>query len=86
MESGRGARDVAVEKKQVYPATFRAFGGGSVFCPRRHFAQVEIISFVAAVVIAFDLVPPQARDISSLICPRTRSGFKSGKCEVGVWA
>ncbi|OCL09481.1 cytochrome P450 [Glonium stellatum] len=55
-EGGTGA--TAAEKKQVHPAAFRAFGGGSVFCPGRHFAQVEIISFVAGVVMAFDLAPP----------------------------
>jgi hypothetical protein len=39
----------------VPSAAFRAFGGGSVICPGRHFAQTEIVGFVAAVVMGFDL-------------------------------
>ncbi|OCK79732.1 cytochrome P450 [Lepidopterella palustris CBS 459.81] len=53
------AANGGVTKKQVHPAAFRAFGGGSVFCPGRHFAQVEVLSFVAGVVMAFDLVPTE---------------------------
>ena len=41
--------------KNVPSAAFRAFGGGSVICPGRYFAQSEIVGFVAAVVIGFDL-------------------------------
>ncbi|KAF2179836.1 cytochrome P450 [Zopfia rhizophila CBS 207.26] len=50
------------EKSPVHPAAFRGFGGGSVFCPGRHFAQREILSLVAAVVTIFDLEPPKGED------------------------
>jgi cytochrome P450 len=40
--------------KNVPSAAFRAFGGGSVICPGRHFAQSEIVGFVSAVVMGFD--------------------------------
>lgn len=39
----------------VPSAAFRAFGGGSVICPGRHFAQSEILGFVAAIIMRFDL-------------------------------
>jgi hypothetical protein len=44
--------------KNVPSAAFRAFGGGSVICPGRHFAQSEIIGFVAAVVMGFNVEKP----------------------------
>ena len=40
--------------KNVPSAAYRAFGGGSVICPGRHFAQSEIVGFAAAVVMGFD--------------------------------
>lgn len=39
----------------VPSAAFRAFGGGTVICPGRHFAQTELMLFAAAVVLAFDI-------------------------------
>jgi cytochrome P450 len=42
----------------VPSAAFRAFGGGSVICPGRHFAQSEIVGFVAAFVMGFDMEKP----------------------------
>jgi hypothetical protein len=44
--------------KNVPSAAFRAFGGGSVICPGRHFAQSEIVGFAAAVVMGFDFEGP----------------------------
>jgi cytochrome P450 len=44
--------------KNVPSAAFRAFGGGSVICPGRHFAQSEIVGFVALVVMGFDFEKP----------------------------
>lgn len=41
--------------KQVHPAAFRAFGGGATLCPGRHFAQAEILGFVAMVLLRFNL-------------------------------
>ncbi|KAF2714891.1 cytochrome P450 [Pleomassaria siparia CBS 279.74] len=41
--------------KSVPSAAYRAFGGGSVICPGRHFAQSEILGFVALCVNLFDI-------------------------------
>ncbi|OCL13372.1 cytochrome P450 [Glonium stellatum] len=41
--------------KNVPSAAYRAFGGGSVICPGRHFAQSEIVGFAALVLLAFDV-------------------------------
>ncbi|KAF2793722.1 cytochrome P450 [Melanomma pulvis-pyrius CBS 109.77] len=41
--------------KNVPSAAYRAFGGGSVICPGRHFAQSEILGFVALCVNMFDV-------------------------------
>jgi cytochrome P450 len=45
------------KSSQVHPAAFRCFGGGSSYCPGRHFAQMEIISLTAVLVYGFDLLP-----------------------------
>lgn len=56
--------DVPVEKeektalqlpKNVPSAAFRAFGGGSVLCPGRHFAMTEILGFVTLCLHMFDM-------------------------------
>jgi cytochrome P450 len=36
-------------------AAFRAFGGGTVICPGRHFAQTELMVFAAYMALVFDL-------------------------------
>ncbi|KAF2247101.1 cytochrome P450 [Trematosphaeria pertusa] len=41
--------------KNVPSAAYRAFGGGSVICPGRHFAQSEILGFVALCVQMLDI-------------------------------
>ncbi|KAF1844197.1 cytochrome P450 [Cucurbitaria berberidis CBS 394.84] len=43
----------------VPSAAFRAFGGGSVLCPGRHFAMTEILGFVALCVNMFDVADVQ---------------------------
>ncbi|KAF2816431.1 cytochrome P450 [Mytilinidion resinicola] len=60
--SVHGVRSEGEGEKQVHPAAFRAFGGGSVYCPGRHFAHVEIMSMVAGVVCAFDMDPPKGKE------------------------
>lgn len=50
------------EKRNVHPAAFRGFGGGTVFCPGRHFAQIEILSLVAVLLMGWDFYPPQGKD------------------------
>ncbi|KAJ4360203.1 uncharacterized protein N0V89_000763 [Didymosphaeria variabile] len=42
--------------KGVSSAAYRGFGGGSVICPGRHFAQNEILGFVALCVHMLDIV------------------------------
>lgn len=47
------------EKRSVHPAAFRGFGGGTVFCPGRHFAQIGILSLVAALLMGWDFEAPK---------------------------
>ncbi|OJD11351.1 hypothetical protein AJ78_07864 [Emergomyces pasteurianus Ep9510] len=44
-------------EKRKSPAAFRPFGGGTVFCPGRHFATADVLSFVALLLLRFDLEP-----------------------------
>jgi cytochrome P450 len=50
--------------KNVPSAAYRAFGGGSVICPGRHFAQSEIVGFAAAVLLGFDITSPSGQTLS----------------------
>ncbi|KAI8943898.1 cytochrome P450 [Xylaria longipes] len=43
--------------KQTNPAAFRSFGGGRVLCPGRHFVSTEVLSFVAILLLRFELKP-----------------------------
>ena len=52
--------------KNVPSAAFRAFGGGTVICPGRHFAQSELMTFAALVTLTFDI---EELDGRSLILP-----------------
>jgi cytochrome P450 len=52
--------------KNVPSAAFRAFGGGSVICPGRHFAQTEILGFAALCVNMLDIV---GRDDNAMELP-----------------
>jgi hypothetical protein len=47
----------------VPSAAFRLFGGGSVVCPGRHFAQSEILAFVAYLLLAFDISAPDGSPV-----------------------
>lgn len=53
----RFARKPAPGKKRPNRVAFRAFGGGHVLCPGRHFATTEIMALVALLVVQFDVVP-----------------------------
>lgn len=44
-------------QKKPNRVAFRAFGGGHVLCPGRHFASTEIMSLAALLAIQFDVVP-----------------------------
>lgn len=52
-----------MKERQVHPATFRAFGGGTTICPGRHFATREILYFVALVLQTFELHPAEGVSI-----------------------
>ncbi|XXH02880.1 hypothetical protein Hte_009268 [Hypoxylon texense] len=43
--------------KKPNRVAFRAFGGGHVLCPGRHFASTEIMALAALLVLQFDVVP-----------------------------
>ncbi|KAL1860380.1 hypothetical protein Daus18300_009293 [Diaporthe australafricana] len=44
-------------QKRPNRVAFRAFGGGHVLCPGRHFASTEIMALAAFLVLQFDVVP-----------------------------
>ena len=41
--------------KGVPSAAFRAFGGGNVLCPGRHFAQAELMTLAGVLALGFDI-------------------------------
>ncbi|KAI1801532.1 cytochrome P450 [Daldinia bambusicola] len=43
--------------KKPNRVAFRAFGGGHVLCPGRHFGSTEIMALAALLVLQFDVVP-----------------------------
>ncbi|EPE24916.1 Cytochrome P450 [Glarea lozoyensis ATCC 20868] len=43
--------------KKASASGFRAFGGGTMLCPGRHFATTEILAMVAMCVVRFELKP-----------------------------
>jgi len=49
--------------KDLHPAAFRSFGGGSTLCPGRHFATNEILVFVAMIILQFDFQPTVGREL-----------------------
>ncbi|KAH9890793.1 cytochrome P450 [Xylariomycetidae sp. FL2044] len=57
-------------------AAFRGFGGGHVLCPGRHFASTEILSFLALLLLRFDVRPvsgqwvqPEKNMVVDRACP-----------------
>lgn len=52
--------------KGVPSSAFRAYGGGTVICPGRHFAQSELMTLAAVLALGFDITEP---DGSSLKLP-----------------
>ncbi|KAK9425268.1 putative Cytochrome P450 [Seiridium unicorne] len=53
----RFARKQTPGRKRPNRVAFRAFGGGHILCPGRHFASTEIMAFAALLVLQFDVVP-----------------------------
>lgn len=62
-------RSTAKQSKQVHPAAFRAFGGGSTLCPGRHFALNEIVGLVAMMIMKLDI---KSADGSELKLPQKK--------------
>ncbi|KAM7187067.1 cholesterol 7-alpha-monooxygenase [Naviculisporaceae sp. PSN 640] len=52
-------RFTSMRPKRPNRVAFRAFGGGHVLCPGRHFATTEIMSLAALLVLQFDMVPAE---------------------------
>ncbi|KAJ4392035.1 hypothetical protein N0V93_005656 [Gnomoniopsis smithogilvyi] len=44
-------------RKRPNRVAFRAFGGGHILCPGRHFASTEIMALAALLVLQFDVIP-----------------------------
>ncbi|KAI1368199.1 cytochrome P450 [Xylaria arbuscula] len=44
-------------RKKPCKVAFRAFGGGHVLCPGRHFASTEILALAALLILQFDVTP-----------------------------
>ncbi|KAI0444733.1 cytochrome P450 [Xylaria telfairii] len=53
----RFARKPEPGRRGLNRVAFRAFGGGHVLCPGRHFATIEIMALSALMVLQFDIVP-----------------------------
>ena len=50
--------------KGVPSAAFRAFGGGTVICPGRHFAQSELMTLAAVLAVGFDITDADGGTLS----------------------
>jgi hypothetical protein len=50
--------------KGVPSAAFRAFGGGTVICPGRHFAQSELMTLAAVLAIGFEITNPDGTPLT----------------------
>lgn len=57
----RHRSDSGSGSKKLNRVAFRAFGGGHVLCPGRHFASTEIMAFVALLALQFDIEPTAGR-------------------------
>ncbi|KAF3055560.1 25-hydroxycholesterol 7-alpha-hydroxylase [Daldinia childiae] len=56
--SVEAGRENGSNKRKAYDrAAFLAFGGGHTLCPGRHFSTIEILAFVAMMVLKFDVEP-----------------------------
>jgi cytochrome P450 len=67
------------QPKKVHPAAFRTFGGGTIVCPGRHFAQTELLALTAGLVLGFNItgadggpivVPPRQDNTLSISMPQ----------------
>jgi len=72
----RFIRGPGTGRKNHNRVAFRAFGGGHVLCPGRHFASMEIMVFAALLVLQFDVVPVSGKWVEP-VCDNTpaQAGF-----------
>lgn len=72
----RFARKPGTGWKKPNRVAFRAFGGGHILCPGRHFASTEIMVFAALLALQFDVVPVRGKWIEP-ICDNSpaQAGF-----------
>jgi cytochrome P450 len=72
----RFARRPTTGRKKPNRVAFRAFGGGHILCPGRHFASNEIMVFAALMVLRFDITPIKGKWVEP-ICDNmpAQSGF-----------
>ena len=56
-EPSRDERTMNTGSIKVPAAAFRSFGGGVNYCPGRHFAMTEVLSFITLFVLRFDMKP-----------------------------
>lgn len=61
------------------PASLRAFGGGPLLCPGRHFAIGEILAFAAMMVLQYDIRPVNGRRWNDL---KVENSFGLGVAKV----
>ena len=63
-EKGDRAMQASPLPKGVPSAAFRAFGGGTVICPGRHFAQSELMTLAAVLALGFEITNPDGTPLS----------------------
>ncbi|KAK8234804.1 cytochrome P450 [Phyllosticta capitalensis] len=77
MDSASGTRK---DGSMVPSASYRAFGGGNIYCPGRNIAQIELFGLLVPVITGFDIegadgpltVPPVVDDVIPLGAIRPR--------------
>ncbi|KAJ8125860.1 hypothetical protein O1611_g7778 [Lasiodiplodia mahajangana] len=73
----RFARKPEPGRRRPNRVAFRAFGGGHILCPGRHFASIEIMALSALMVLQFDITPVGTNKWVEPICKKSpaQAGF-----------
>lgn len=81
----RFAHKPTTGRKKPNRVAFRAFGGGHILCPGRHFASNEIMVFAALMVLRFDITPTKGMWVEPA-CDNTpaQSGFPIPDVDIEV--
>jgi cytochrome P450 len=66
-------------RKRVNPGAFRIYGSGATMCLGRHFANTEILSFAALLILQFDVRPVGG---ARWVEPKTDRSFGLGVAKV----